>query len=84
MGKIAIKEIFILVLLLIVILFVMGVMFYDYIPSNKVVPEPIEYAADSKVTATLQEIAATTDENVDGEFADDGSLLKSYSIGTSD
>ena len=84
-----IKELFIIALLFVVIMFIIGILVYDFIPTNKVVPQAIEYTADSTVTATLQEITAdlasqstTTDSS--SNYDETESLLKSYSIGKSD
>ena len=43
MVKSIIKEIIIMLLLCVAILLILGVLFYDYIPSNKVVPGKIAY-----------------------------------------
>ena len=40
--KSIIKEIFIILLLCIAIALIFGVVFYDYIPNNKVVPSTVE------------------------------------------
>ena len=40
--KSILKEIIIILLLCVVILLILGVIFYDYIPTNKVVPSTVE------------------------------------------
>lgn len=40
--KSIIKEIFIILLLCIAVCLIFGVIFYDYIPTNKVVPSTVE------------------------------------------
>ena len=86
MGRSIVKEIFIGALLLMVIMFTLGIVLYEYIPTNQAIPEPVQYSADSSVTQTLQEIAvsAETDGMSDSELGETQSLLKSYSIGASD
>lgn len=86
MGKSIVKEIFIGALLLMVIMFTLGIVLYEYIPTNQAIPEPVQYSADSSVTQTLQEIAADAEaEGIeDTETSGAQSLLKSYSIGASD
>ena len=77
------KELFIVALLLMIVVFMIGMVFYKYMPNNKTVPEPITYTADSSTTAVLQEISASssyyTDEDGQNEVVQD--VIKSYSIG---
>lgn len=79
------KEIFIMALLIMIVVFMVGLVFYEYMPNNKVVPEAITYAADSSTTAILQEISSTSaskdDENDDDTSGVADIPLKSYSIG---
>ena len=76
------KEMFIMALLLMIVVFMLGMVFYKYMPNNKTVPEPISYSADSSTTAVLQEISASTGygDNSNEDSVDD--VIKSYSIGT--
>ena len=75
------KELFIMALLLMIVVFMIGMVFYKYMPNNKVVPEPITYTADSTTTAVLQEISESNgySSSADDEVED---VIKSYSIGT--
>ena len=76
------KEIFIMALLLMIVVFMLGMVFYKYMPNNKTIPEPISYSADSSTTAVLQEISASTgysDSSGEEQVED---VIKSYSIGT--
>lgn len=52
MGKTIIKEICIMLLLCIAILLILGVIFYDYIPSNKAVPNKLEAYTTSETVKT--------------------------------
>lgn len=76
------RELFIMALLLMIVVFMVGMIFYKYMPNNKIVPEPIAYTADSSTTTTLQEIAASRD-SVSGS-SETKSVIKSYSIGEKD
>lgn len=82
--KSLIKELFIIILLLIIVAFVIMLLFYDYLPSNKVIPEAVEYVPDSKIAATLQEIKSTTELEGADSSKEETTLLKSYSIGKYD
>lgn len=75
------KEIFIMALLVMIVVFMVGIIFYDYMPNNKTVPEPVTYQADSSTTAVLQEIAATTLGDDGSGSSESQSIIKSYSIG---
>lgn len=75
------KELFIMALLLMIVVFMIGMIFYQYMPNNKTVPEPVTYTADSTTTAVLQEIAILSSESAEGS-SEPESIIKSYSIGT--
>ncbi len=81
MSKI-IREIFIILLLCMIVIFTIGLLFYDCIPHKNEKIESIEYVADKKVTETIKEIEANNSSDV--VSAKDDSLLKSYSIGKDD
>lgn len=77
------KELFIMALLLMVVVFMVGLIFYQYMPNNKTVPEPVSYRADSSTTSILQEIASTsTDDGSNSTGSEAQSIIKSYSIGS--
>lgn len=75
------KEIFIMALLLMIVVFMIGLVFYEYMPNNKVIPGAVSYSADSATTKILQEIAATSTSSDDDGSGVDDILLQSYSIG---
>ena len=87
------KEILIFVALLIIIMLIIAVSLYDFIPSNVNVLEPISYSSDSTTTNIKQEIAytnsgdTTADESADNSEKSDEELvasLKSYTINASE
>ncbi|MFR5682705.1 MAG: hypothetical protein ACLUD1_01170 [Clostridia bacterium] len=53
MVKSIIKEIFIMLLLCIAIVLILGVVFYSYIPTNKIVPEKIAYTTPENIKEEL-------------------------------
>jgi len=79
-----VKEVFIFALLFMVIMFTLGILFYDYIPTSKTVPEPIEYIADSSVTSTLQEIEEAQAKNTGINIDTNVEPQWSYSVTASD
>lgn len=74
------KELFIMALLLMIVVFMIGIIFYQYMPNNKTIPEPVRYTADSTTTAVLQEIAILSSESSEGS-SEPESIIKSYSVG---
>lgn len=76
------KELFIMALLLMIVVFMVGIIFYEYMPNNKTVPEPITYQTDGSTASVLQEIAATTTSTGGSTATETQSVIKSYSIGT--
>lgn len=75
------KELFIMALILMIVVFMIGMVFYKYMPNNKTVPEPTTYTTDSSTTAVLQEISASTSYSYDDENPEVEDVIKSYSIG---
>lgn len=55
MTKNILKEIIIILLLTLAIILLLGVLFYDYVPMNKVLPESVEYKATEEIQAALDE-----------------------------
>lgn len=79
MNKKIIKEVFIMILLVLVILFVIGILFYDVIPLKEDITS-VEYKPDEAVLKTVEEIQGNTNQVTSNEDA----LLKSYSIDKED
>ena len=82
------KEVCIMLLLVILIMLILAVALYDFIPNDINVAKAIEYTADSATTSVKQEIAYT---NGGDSSADDSATeqeivtsLKSYSIEAGD
>ena len=74
MAKTIIKEIIIMLLLCLAIILVLGVLLYEYVPSNKIIPEEVSYT-------TPQDIQEELSKSEDVE-ADD--VILTYSIDASD
>ena len=77
MVKSIIKEIIIVLLLLIAIILPLGVLFYEYIPSNKTVPSVATYTTSQSVKDELNE-QVTEDETVLVTYEITESDLKTY------
>ena len=85
------REIFIVILLIAVVIFTLGLMFYSSIPTNKVTPASIEYSSDGDTTATKQKIEETkltefekqllADTSADTQQEEREVILSSYTVG---
>ena len=62
MLKSVIKEIFIILLLSIAILLILGILFYDYIPINRVVPQKEAYSTPDEVKKEIEEEIAESEK----------------------
>lgn len=78
MAKTIIKEIGIALLILIAIILVLGILFYDYIPSNKTVPIKIQaYTMPEEVKEELDE-AIPDEQNIVRTYYIDSTDLNTY------
>lgn len=77
MIKSVIKEIFIILLLSIAILLILGILFYDYIPINKVIPQKEAYTTPNDIKKELDE-AITETEKVEVTYEVTDSDLNIY------
>jgi len=73
MVKSIIKEIIVILLLLLAITLALGVLFYDYIPSNKQVPSVATYSTSESIQTELAE-----------QVKDDDAVLVTYEITSGD
>ena len=74
------KELFIMALLLMIVVFMIGMVFYKYIPNNKTIPEPVTYSADTSTKAVLQEITASDSSKDSDSETEVEDVIKSYHI----
>ena len=79
MAKTIIKEIFIFLLLLLAIVLVLGILFYDYIPNSKIVPVALKpYELTEEVKQELNETMSSSSENIIKTYYIDSSDLSVY------
>lgn len=74
MAKNIIKEIIIVLLLTLAIILVLGVLLYEYVPANKIIPEKVSYTTPENVKTELE-----TDSNID-----DTEVVVTYEIDSTD
>lgn len=73
MAKTVIKQIIITLLLCLVIMLILAVLLYAYIPNNKVIPESVSYTAPEEAQEVLKEAAV-----------DETQVIMTYEIKASD
>ena len=80
MIKTVIKEIFVTLLLCIAIVLLLGIIFYDYNPINKVVPNKIAYSVPEDIRNELEEenIQSSTPSIENKVYTIEGSDLNIY------
>lgn len=83
MAKNIIKEIIIVLLLCLAIILILGVLLYEYVPSNKVIPEKVSYVTPEKVKEELNKadsanIITTYEYNVEASDLNNYKRVSDY------
>ncbi len=73
--KAILKEIFIMCLLCVVITLVLGILFYEYTPTKKALPNMISYEPNEKIANQIEEIDLATKNST---------IIQTYRMGSSD
>ena len=74
MAKNIIKEIIIMLLLCLAIILVLGVLLYEYVQSNKIIPDEVSYTAPENIKEELSK----------SDDVDNDNVILTYSINSSD
>ena len=69
-----IKEIIIVLLLILAIILILGILLYEYVPNNKIIPQQVSYTTPENVKKEL-----STSENVD-----DSQVIMTYEVTATD
>lgn len=78
MKKNIIKEIIIILLLTLAIILVLGVLLYEYVPGNKIIPEKVSYTTPEEVKDELEADVNETDEELYIDYHIDSTQLDNY------
>ena len=78
MAKNIIKEIIIILLLCLAIILVLGVLLYEYVPSNKIIPEKVSYTTPENVQEELNKTDGVDEEEIIMEYKVEASDLNNY------
>ena len=78
MAKKVIKEIIIMLLLCLAIILILGVLLYEYVPSNKIIPEEVSYTTPADVQEELNKSENLENEQVILTYSIDATDLNNY------
>ena len=78
MTKNIIKEIIIFLLLCLAIILIFGILFYEYVPISKTVPNQVSYVAPESVRQELADSASVDDSQIIRTYEVDATDLNNY------
>ena len=78
MAKNIIKEIIIMLLLCLAIILILGVILYEYVPSNKILPEEVSYVTPQNIKEELKSTDSIEEDKVILTYEIDESDLANY------
>ena len=78
MAKKVIKEIIIMLLLCLAIILILGVLLYEYVPSNKIVPDEVSYTTPASVQEELSKSEDVENDEVILTYSVDSTDLDNY------
>lgn len=78
MSKNIIKEIIMILLLTLAIILVLGVLLYEYVPANKIIPEKVSYTTPEEVKTELETDINESDEELYVDYHIDSTQLNNY------
>ena len=74
MAKKLIKEMIIMLLICLAIILILGVLLYEYVPSNKIIPDEVSYTTPTAVQEELSK----------GENVENDEIILTYSVDSTD
>lgn len=78
MSKNIIKEIIMILLLALAIILVLGVLLYEYVPANKIIPEKVSYTTPEEVKTELETDVNENDEELYVDYHIDSTQIRNY------
>jgi flagellar basal body-associated protein FliL len=78
MKKNIFKEIVIILLLILAIILILGVLLYEYVPTNKIIPDQISYTTPENVKTELESSASSENDEVVMKYSIDATDLQNY------
>ena len=78
MAKKIIKEFIIMLLLCLAIILILGVLLYEYVPSNKIIPEEVSYTTPQNIQEELSKSEDVENDQVILTYSIDATDLNNY------
>lgn len=78
MAKRIIKEIIIMLLLCLAIILILGVLLYEYVPSNKIIPDEVSYTTPQDIKEEISKSEGVDDEQIILTYSIDATDLNNY------
>lgn len=78
MKKDIIKEIIIILLLTLAVILILGVLLYEFVPTNKIIPEKVSYTTPENVREDLQAAENAGDDNIVVTYQINATDLSNY------
>lgn len=78
MAKKMIKEIMIMLLLMLAIILILGVLLYEYVPSNKIIPNAVSYTTPEAVQKELSKSEDVENDQIILTYSVDSTDLDNY------
>ena len=78
MAKKIIKEIIIMLLLILAIILILGVLLYEYVPNNKMIPDKVSYTTPEEVQEELSKSKGVENDELILTYSVDSTDLDNY------
>ncbi len=78
MAKKVIKEIIIMLLICLAIILILGVLLYEYVPSNKIIPDEVSYTTPATVQEELSKSKDVENDEIILTYSVDSTDLDNY------
>lgn len=78
MAKIIVRETIIILLLCLAIILILGVVLYNYVPTNKILPEQVSYKQSQEVKSAIEQSVSAEDSQVILTYQVDATDLDNY------
>lgn len=78
MAKTVIKEIIIMLLICLAIILLLGILFYEYVPMTKTIPNPVSYTTPDQVKKELADTTSIDESQVIMTYEVDATDLNNY------
>lgn len=78
MKKDIIKEIIITLLFILAVILILGVLLYEFVPTNKIIPEKVSYTTPENIRDEIQSSESEINQNTDISYSINATDLSNY------